>query len=71
MGFLHSKRAYPRLKPLTSMCVCVCVCDVSLSVINWSNSSVYMKEKKTYSDNELTFMRGTVDISPFFADLQN
>ena len=26
MGFLHSKRAYPRLKPLTSMCVCVCVC---------------------------------------------
>ena len=26
MGFLHSKRAYPWLKPLTSMCVCVCVC---------------------------------------------
>ena len=26
MGFLHSKRAYPRLKPLTSMCVRVCVC---------------------------------------------
>ena len=23
MGFLHSKRAYPDLKPLTSMCVCV------------------------------------------------
>ena len=26
MGFLHSKRTYPRLKPLMSMCVCVCVC---------------------------------------------
>ena len=30
MGFLHSKRAYPRLKPLTSMCVCVCVCVCAL-----------------------------------------
>ena len=32
MGFLHSKRAYPRLKPLMSMCVCVCVLCVCESV---------------------------------------
>ena len=33
MGFLHSKRAYPRLKPLTSMRVCVCVYGCMLECV--------------------------------------